>query len=302
MLSRRDLLAGAAATAAGVNVTLRVPVWTADADTPLDSASLTATVEGRPARVGRILSPSDDLLLLVVLDLVGDLSLVDPARDALAAQVKALPSNAWCGLLRAQDGLRVLVDPGPDRTPVIDALPGLQIAGRAGLLETVEPALELASHVLDKSPVRVAVLYLTDSNIYNYREDYTNPVINYSDSRDLSRRFPEALIHDKTAKLSEALAAWPAPLFIVHLAFLRDRLNESYQTGLQQMAETTGGLEWFCRTPAEIPSTVEQAFARIRRMWTVDVESSGPLSRTFTVSLKSGGELQHRTKYAARKR
>jgi len=302
MLSRRDFLAVAAATAVAPPFTLRVPAWTADADTPLDAASLTATVEGRPARVQRVLGPKDDLLLMVVIDLVGDLALVDPARDALAGQVKALPPNTWCGLLRAQDGLRVLVDPGPDRTRFIDALPGLQIAGRAGLLETVEPALELASRVIEKSPVRVAVLYLTDSNIYNYREDYTNPVINYSDSRDLSRRFPEALIHDKTAKLSEALAAWPAPLFIVHLAFLRDRLNESYQTGLQQMAETTGGLEWFCRTAAEIPSTVEQAFGRIQRMWMVDIESAGPRSRTFTVSLKSGGELQYRTKYAARKR
>ena len=40
-----------------------------------------------------------------------------------------------------------------------------------------------------KSPVRVSVLYITDRNIYNYREDYTNPVINGSDPHDLSRVF-----------------------------------------------------------------------------------------------------------------
>jgi len=292
----------AAATPVRQPLTLRIPAWTADPESVLDAAQLEATVDGRSARVTGLKGPKDDLLLMVVADLAGDLTLVDPAREALASQVTALPENIWCGLLRAQDGLRVLVDPGPNREAFTGALPELQIAGRAGLLESVEPASELASGILEKTSVRVAVLYLTDSNIYNYREDYTNPVINYSDSRDLSRRFPEALIREKTAKLCERLAAWPAPLFIVHLAFLRDRLNEAYQTGLQQIAETTGGQAWFCRSVSDIPTEIEQAFARIRRMWYVDVQASSNGHQTFTVALKNGAELQHRSKYALRKR
>ena len=300
LITRRVFLAAAATP--GTSFPLRVPAWTANVETPLKAPEVEATVEGRKAKVRGVRGPKDDLLLMVVLDLTGDMTLVDPGREALAAQVQALPANVWCGLLRSQDGLRVLVDPSPDRQALLDALPGLQVTGRAGLLETAESAAQLASSVLEKTPVRVAVLYLTDSNIYNYREDYTNPVINYSDSRDLSRRFPEALIREKTAKLCETLAGWQAPLFIVHLAFLRDRLNEAYQTGLQQMAETTGGLAWFCRSVQDIGFEVEQAFLRIRRMWYVDVEAPGNVPKTFTVALKNGSELQHRTKYALRKR
>ena len=230
------------------------------------------------------------MLILVVLDLTGDLSLVDPAKEALVAELRKMPSNAWAGLLRSQDGLRVLVDPGPDRESLISALQSLQIAGRAGLLETIEPAAQLGSGILQKSPVRLAVLYLTDSNIYNYREDYTNPVINYSDSRDLSRRFPETLIREKTSKLSEVLAAYAVPIFVVHLAWLRDRLNEAYQTGLQQMVETTGGQVWFCRTPSEIPTNVEHAFSRILSHWAIDLEAPDRSSKTFTVVLSDGGQ------------
>ena len=51
-----------------------------------------------------------------------------------------------------------------------------------------------------KTYVRSAVLYITDSNIYNYREDYTNPVINYSDRGDLSRRFPEGLVREQVLR------------------------------------------------------------------------------------------------------
>lgn len=302
--ARRDFLALAAAAASPppARAILRVPAWPTAAEDVLATNSLSVSVEGRPSRVLRLSGPRDDLLLMLVLDLTGDLTLVEPARDALAAQIRALPQNGWCGLLRAQDGLRVLADPGPDREATASKLAEVQITGRAGLLDSIEPAAELAAGVMLKSPVRVALLYVTDSNIYNYRADYTNPVINHSDSSDLSRRFPEALIREKAAKLTETLTASPAPLFIVHLVFLRDRLNEAYQTGLQQMSEATGGQAWFSRSVTEIGANIEQAFLRIRRMWVVDVEAPGNLPKSFTVALKNGAELQHRTRYALRKR
>ncbi len=101
--------------------------------------------------------------------------------------------------------------------------------------------------------MRVAVLYITDSDIYNYREDYTNPVVNRSDSSDLSRRFPEGLIREEISRLSDNLATAKAPVFIVHLELNRQRLNDAYQNGLLQLAETTGGVGTLCRTRQEIP-------------------------------------------------
>ena len=93
----------------------RVTAWLGDP--PLDPATVKATVEGRGAKIVGIHDPASPLLLLIVLDLTGDLALISPARDALKSELQALPANVWVALLRAQDGLRVLADPGPGAPP-----------------------------------------------------------------------------------------------------------------------------------------------------------------------------------------
>jgi hypothetical protein len=305
--SRRRLLALMAAAPAAFAQPKpqhrRVTAWPANGDTPLPpaqfSSSLKATVEGAPARTVRVRGPGSDMILFLVLDLVGDLAFVDPARQSLIAELGGLPDHVWATVLRAQDGLRVAVDPAPDRAPAVAAIENTQISGRAGLLETVEPAVQLAGALLDKTPVRVAILYVTDSNIYNYREDYTNPVINPSDSRDLSRRFPEGLIREKTTSLAQSLAAYDAPVFIVHLAFLRDRLNEAYQNGLQLMAEATGGALSLCRTPNDVPTVLAAVFQRILGHWAIDLEVPPSVPRNFTVQLDAPDlSLQYRNRFS----
>jgi hypothetical protein len=298
-MRRREFLgAFSAAAAPSQQPVRRVSAWSQ----ATDLNPLTAKVEGRDVRVVRVRKPTEDLLLLVVLDVTGDLTLVDPARTAAVAEIEKLPAGSWVGVLRSQDGLRVLADPSPDRAAITAAIQSAPVSGRAGLLETIEPVAVLATQLLRKSPVRLAILYVTDSNIYNYREDYTNPVINMSDQRDLSRRFPEALIREKTAKLANALAETDSPLFVTHLAFLRDRLNEAYQNGLQQMAEATGGQAFFCRTQTDITDTIAQVFARIRGMWAIDIELPNSTPKNFTVQLSANGaDLQYRTRFVRRK-
>jgi hypothetical protein len=285
-----------AAGAAPPSGRCRVTAWLGDP--PLDAASIKATVEGREAKVLSVRDPESPLLLNVVLDLTGDMALIGPAREALKAELAALSSNAWVSVLRAQDGLRVLSDPGPDRSVVNAQLDTLDTTGRAGLLEAVMPASELAERLLRRSPIRTAVLFLTDSNIYNYREDYTNPVVNPSDSRDLSRRFPEALIREKTAKLAAALNATDVPVFVHHLVWLRDRLNEAYQAGLQQIAEATGGSAMFSRAPGDIAGDIGQMVKKIASEWAVDLELPAGTKRTYSVQLAvEGRDIQYRTKY-----
>lgn len=172
---------------------LRVPVW-CPAEKPIAAIGLTAKVDGSEVKVLRVRGPSDDLVLLLVLDLTGDLTMIQLAREALAEEIKEFPPNAHVALLRAQDGLRVIQDPTPDRDAVLAAMSLITPSGKPGLLEAVVPSLTIADSILDKANLRAAVLFITDSNIYNYREDYTNPVINSSDSRDLSRRFPDRLL------------------------------------------------------------------------------------------------------------
>jgi len=274
----------------------RVAAWFASGD----PGSLQATVEGRQAAIERILSPQDGLILLLVLDLAGDITRIEAARSAAASSIEQLPPYAWPAILSAQDGLRVLADPSPDRAAAITALQNAPTTGRAGFLETVADAARLAAALAHKAPVRTAVLFLTDSDIGNYREDFTNPVINYSDTRDLSRRFPDALIREKSARLAAALAPSEAPVFAVHLAFLRDRLNEAYQTGLQQIVEATGGQAWFCRNLTEIPDAITAAFQRILAMYAIDLRLPEGLPKTVTLHLSSpGADLQYRTRLTA---
>ena len=226
-----------------------------------------ATFNGKPAPVISQSGPGSDQVLLLVLDVTGELSLVDAAKQALTAEISKLPSNTWVGLLRDQDGLHVLADPDPNRQPLLDAIKDLATMGKPGLFETVSPALGLADGIMRKSPVRVSVLYITDSNIYNYREDYTNPVINGSDPHDLSRVFPDALIQDKISKLVGEASTLEAPLFVVHLNYRRDTLNESYENGLLTLADATGGKGQACRSVGEIPDAIAAAFSRISNAW-----------------------------------
>ena len=259
------------ATATSVHAqsaSVSIPAWIEEnncAATP----KFEATLNGKPAAVTAQLGPGSDQIILVVFDLTGDLSLIDAAKEALIAEVSKLPPNTWVGLLRAQDGLQVLVDPGAQREPLVAAINSLSNSGDPGLLETVLSSLTLADALLRKSPIRVSVLYITDGNIYSYREDYTNPVINQSDPHDLSRRIPGALIGEKISKLVKAVGSLEAPLCVVHLNYRRDRLNVVYQDGLATLAEATGGRTDICRSVGEIPEALSAELARISSAWRV---------------------------------
>jgi len=243
-----------------------IPAWIEEGHCG-PSPKFEATFNGKPAPVTSQLGPGSDQVVLLVLDFTSEASLVEAAKQALTAEISHLPPNAWVGLLRDQDGLHVLADPSPNRQPLLDTLKDLGSTGKPGLFETVSPALALADSIMRKSPVRVSVLYITDSNIYSYREDYTNPVINSSDPHDLSRVFPDALIQDKISKLVGEVSSLEAPLFVVHIAYRGDTLDESYRNGLLTLADATGGKGQACRSVGEIPDAIAAAFTRISSAW-----------------------------------
>ena len=243
---------------------LSVPLWVDPPDTHLKAVDLSALINNQPAAISKILTPDSDLVILLVLDLSGDLALVQPAKESLAAELDKLPANAWVGLLQAQGGLAVLADPTGDRAAIAALIQSLPISGKAGLLDTLEPVATLAGNMLEKSDVRVAVLYITDSDVTNYREDLTNPVINSSDPHDLSRRFPDALIRERAARLERQLAHSSAPLFILHLQYRPSGLNQSYQSALGTLAESTAGYAVFCRSSGAIPEEIAKMISYIR--------------------------------------
>ena len=282
---------------------VRVPVTVATEEA-LKPADFDAAVEGAgEANVVRIRTPKDDLLLMLIMDTVGDLAFVEPARRALSQRFAELPPRTHVTLLRAQDGLRVVTDPTLDAEILTQSLAAMPIAGKSALLDTIENASKLADAVALKSNVRVAILYVTDSDVRNYREDFTNPVINSSDSRDLSRRFPEGLIRERIARLSTTLTAFQTPVFIVHVraAPSGSRLDEAYQTGLMQLATVTGGEARLCRSSAEIPEAIAQTLGTIAAQYRVHIQLPPKARKPVVVTLRSGDrQLNYRKSFVVR--
>jgi len=279
---------------------IHIPLWV---DPPIHSLAprgLRATLNGKPTSIARVLSPTSDIVVLLVLDVTGDVSLVDAAKQALAKEVDALPPNAWVGLLRAQNGVSVIADPTPDRMAIDQALQTVPETGKAGLLNSIVPVARLADGILRRSGVRVAILYITDSDIYNYREDFTNPVINSSDPHDLSRRFPEALIEEKMSSLQMQISADEAPIFIIHLRYRTSRMNQAYQNGLKELAEFSAGYGWSCRSDAEIPDAIHRVFAYIRSAWFLTLRVPTGASDGLQVRLRLPERKHSRMAYRAR--
>lgn len=293
-----------ASNAPGQEDTLRIPFWVqSDVMSPglrVAPEEFKVQLGVEPGQVRQVLGPEDGLLILLVADLAGGLTSAQLAKAALKQQVQELPSQVRVALLRAQDGLQVLLDPAPEREPLLAAIDSLPVSGRAGLLETVESAVRLGDAILGKAAVRVAVLYVTDSEISNYREDFTNPTINRSDSGDLSRRFRDGLIRDRIARLDAVLAATQTPVFVVHLHYRTDALNQAYQTGLMTLASTTGGGAWFCRSQPEIGEAIAQAFSAATSQYSLVVElPQPPLPKTLDVVLESPGRtLSWRSRFS----
>ena len=101
-----------------------IPAWV-EANDCSKPPKFEAALNGKAVPVTAQLGPGSDQVILVVLDLTGDLTLVEAAKQALIAEVSKLAPNAWVGLLRTQDGLHVLADPGANRQPAdrCDPLP-----------------------------------------------------------------------------------------------------------------------------------------------------------------------------------
>jgi hypothetical protein len=247
-------------------VQIRIPVWL-DRDPGSEPAATDfhATIDGAESRVLGLQCPDDDLILLLVLDLSsGDLTVIDPAKETLLDDIRKLPPKTLVGLLRSSDGLHVLEDPTADRDAIAGEIALPALTGKTGLLSTLDAIGRVGDAMLKKSAVRVAILYVTDGDVRNYREDFTNPVINSSDSHDLSRRFPETLVQEKIAKLDAQLAARQTPLFIADINQRTDRLNQAYHNGLKQLAETTGGAAFFARSITEIPAAIQKSFETVQ--------------------------------------
>lgn len=255
---------------------LKIPVWVEENDGKFwldgNRQEFKVFVEEKEAPVKSFQTPHSSTILLIVFDTVADLARVDQARTALTEAISTIGQNYWIGLLKAQDGLSVIQEPTSDHAQLVEKIKAIQVNGKAGLLDTLEQVSKLADGMTQKARVRAAVLYVTDSGIANYRADYLNPVVNSSDSGDLSRRFSDRAIQEQTSRQSDALSEFTAPIFILHLSYRTDSLNLAYQSGLEKIAEASGGLTLFSRTSDDVKPLLDTILTRIRSAYLLGVD------------------------------
>jgi hypothetical protein len=204
--------------------------------------------------------PKSPTMLFVALDAVGDVANITEARNAVIHEIHELGSQYWVGLISANEQITVIQEPTPSRDLITEKIEQLSQIGKAGLLDTLLPVADLATSVLLKSDVRVAVIFITDSDIGNYKTDYLNAPVNASDSRDLSRRFAGRALQEKITRMSKAISKFQVPILVVHIAPGQDPLNRAYQNGLKQLAEIGGGKCLLSKSIGDIPSTIHEAF------------------------------------------
>lgn len=285
-------------SSAASSTLVRIPAWLdREQGQELDPAKFHATIDGVDARVVSVQCPDDDLVLLLVMDLSsGDLTVIDPAKETLLEEIRKLPPKTFVGLLSAADGLHVLQDPSADRDVVAGEISLPVLAGKTGLLPSIDPIGRIGDAMLKKSAVRVAILYVTDGDVRNYREDFTNPVINSSDSHDLSRKFPDALVQEKIAKLDALVAARQTPIFIADLNQRTDRLNQAYNNGLKKLAETSGGAAFFSRSITEIAATIRSTFSTVQSHYSLTLAVPEHASPRLLIKL-TGPDGERLTNY-----
>ena len=267
---------------------LKTAVWSR-----APSESLTAFLGGEAAAVRSVQTTDDHLILLLVMDTVRFTDRVDAVRESLVAKLTSLGPKYFAGVMSAQDGLRVLLDPIRGRTKLREELESLDVRGLPGLMDVVEQVSDIADQTLASAEVRVAVLFITDGEIEDYRGDYTIPVVNPSDSSDLSRRFRNQLILERIRSIVDRLEAAQAPLFFLHLARQYDALNEVYQNGISEFAQTTGGRAVFARGVQEIPAVVGQLLDEIAAHSVVTIES-GCVGINKLEIRSAAGSVRHR--------
>lgn len=262
--SRRAVCGKVKATGKPRKVQFKLPIWLGapgeGSEASLSVSDVKITLGKLPVTVSALKGPESPALLFVAFDTVGDIANITQARKTVVEEVNALGSQFWAGLISAQEQMQVLQEPTADRSLLQQKTEELTQIGKAGLLESIQPIADLATGVLLNSEVRVAIIFITDSDIGNYRADYLNPPVNASDSRDLSRRFAGRALQEKISRIAALMARTQVPVFIVHIDPGLDPLNRSYHNGLKQLAEGTGGQCLLSKTSGDIPLSIHEAF------------------------------------------
>jgi hypothetical protein len=144
--------------------------------------------------------PESPILIVLALDTTGNLTWIDTLRGELAAFVTRLPPNVQIMVVTVNDGIRVVQNNTSDPALLAQAVRNYGITGRPGFLENVESLEEKSDRIFERFPMRVATLFVTDSDIYGYR-----------------RRFSSADFTTEVERIKTKLQGFYAPIYVLRL-------------------------------------------------------------------------------------
>ncbi len=272
-----------------------VPFWVLKDGAPVQPRmgreDLSIFAGPQPLQVTRQEHPGTPTFLFLAFDLVEDQAPINAAKQALTKEVRKLGPEYWVGLIEVRETLTVIQDPTRDKRLLLKKIRQSRQFGKAGLLESIQALADFSSSLMRKSSVRVAVILVTDSDVANYRTEYSNPTINRSDSRDLSRRFQGRALQEEISRLSTAMVRFPIPLLVVHVAPGRDSLNRTYQDGLVQVTGAAGGRLFLSKSTGDIPRTLQEAFEWADSFYAVEFEVPPRPSGFFEIEARLGATL-----------
>ncbi|MYC83832.1 MAG: hypothetical protein F4X19_17335 [Acidobacteria bacterium] len=280
---------------AGEGIRFCVPFWVLKDGAPVQPRmgreDLSVFAGPEPLQITRQERPGTPTFLFLAFDLVEDQAPINAAKQALADEVRKLGPEYWVGLIEVQETLSVIQDPTRDKRLLLKKVQQSRQFGKAGLLESIQALADFSSSLMRRSSVRVAVILVTDSDVSNYRTEYSNPPINRSDRRDLSRRFEGRALQEEISRLSTAMVRFPVPLLVVHVAPGRDSLNRTYQDGLVQVAGAAGGRLFLSKSTGDIPRTLQEAFEWADSFYAVEFEVPLRPSGLFEIEARLGAAL-----------
>ncbi len=147
----------------------KIPVWvqnsSSESEKKLKRENFKLFIENGASEISTVRGPDSPMLLFIAFDTVGEISNINHAHMAIIEEIKSLESQYWVGLLGAQEQLTVLQEPTPEKTSLQQKIEGLSQIGKAGLLDSIQAVADLTTGILLKSDVRVAVIFITDSDI-----------------------------------------------------------------------------------------------------------------------------------------
>ena len=144
--------------------------------------------------------PDSPILIVLALDTTGNLTWIDTLRDELAKFVAQLPPNVQLMVVTINDGIRIVQNNTSDPHLLTQAIRNYDITGRPGFLENVESLEEKSDRIFERFPMRVATLYVTDSDIYGYR-----------------RRFSSSDFTTEVERIKTRLQGFYAPIYVLRL-------------------------------------------------------------------------------------